>query len=105
MEFLTMDTAKLLFICASLIGGMALQTWGIIRYVIDRQSAGDRDLHRRLDSVQNKVVTRPEYDRDMARIHTDLGDLRNEIKQQGTATTSRLDTIIFALTPNGNQQK
>lgn len=98
------DYLQLVLMCVSIIGGIALQTWGIIRYLIGRQDRGDGTLHERINTLRDNAVMRPDYNRDMERIHGDMSAVRAEVTKQGQATTARLDQLILAVsdrTPKG----
>lgn len=102
---ISVGVLQLFLMCLSMIGGIALQTWGIIRYLISRMDSGDQRVHDRISEVKSNTVTQAEHDRDMERLHKDMRDLGQKVEQQGNATTARLDTLIFALTGGGNTPK
>ncbi len=92
------EVLRLIVMCVSIVAGIALQTWGIIKYIIGRVDSGDNRLHDRVSEVSRTSVRRSDYDRDMERFHSELSSLRDDIKESQSMVTSRLDTLIFAMT-------
>lgn len=94
---LTMENVQLMAIAAGWVGAMALQTWGIIKFIINRIDSGDNALHKRISDMKDTSVQKVDYGRDMDRVHDEIRGVRDEVVRQGSSTNDRIDKLIMAL--------
>ena len=88
---------------ASIFGTAAVNTWGVIRFLIGRMDQQDAVLAKRVDELRDGMVSRTEYERDMSRLHAEVTAVREAVSLHGNNHTARIDALILAM--SGNNQK
>ncbi len=77
-----------------MIGGFILilfaQTWAVITYLLNKISEGDRDVKTAVTALQDKIVTRSEYERDAGNTQAEIRAMRQELN-------SKFDMLFTAL--------
>lgn len=77
-----------------LIGGFILtlfaQSWAVITYLLNKISEGDKEVKQAVSNLQEKMVTRSEYERDAGNTQAELRAMRQEIN-------SKFDMLFSAL--------
>lgn len=87
--------AALVFLLA-----LAVQTWGIVRFLISRMDKHREDsqreitaVHDRINLVKDEYVKRTDIDRDLAHISRSLTDLNTSLNTQMTNVANRIDIL------------
>lgn len=102
-----MDTYQFI----SLIIGIVGLAWGWHKYLVKRMDAGDSKvlnkaesetklLHDRISKARDGMVPRHEFDREVARFHSELRAVRDEVITSRTQQTERMDQILHLLVSN-----
>lgn len=106
---ITLETAQLVGVVLSFVGGFVGFGWAFARWLIARIDAEDSRLNARIDEVRDNAVMRDTYNHDVNRLHSELDgvkaemhSVRDQIISQSQQTNSRLDSIILKLAANGN---
>jgi len=89
---------------ASIFGTAAVNTWGVIRFLIGRMDQQDAAISKRVEELRDGMVSRTEYERDMARLHAELTAVREAVTLHGNNHTARIDALILAM-GGTNQRK
>lgn len=61
-----------------ILGGIAVQTWGIIRYMIGRQDKHAADFQKELNRLRDSAVSKSDYHRDHDRLYNEMKAVRDE---------------------------
>lgn len=69
------------------------------RWTTDKIQKGDDALHERVNRVRDEYVCRVDLDTHMARIETNVRELREESREGTREINRRLDTMLTALRP------
>ena len=85
---------------ASIFGTAAVNTWGVIRFLIGRMDQQDADINQRVEQLRDGMVSRAEYERDMARLHAEVTAVREAVSLHGNNHTARIDALIMAMGGN-----
>jgi hypothetical protein len=81
---------QLFFIVGGVILTLFAQTWAVITYLLNKISEGDRDVKNAVTALQDKMVTRSEYERDAGNTQAEIRAMRQELN-------SKFDMLFSAL--------
>lgn len=68
------------------------------RYVIKQIADAENRMHKRVSAMKDTYVHKADMATTMSRLHDDVKQLREDIKDDRTETNRRLDTIIATIT-------
>jgi ABC-type nickel/cobalt efflux system permease component RcnA len=97
---LQMDVVTMLIAVATFMLTIAVQTWALVKYMINRIDKSSESLHSRVSKLRGEAVMKTEHDKELQRIYNELHATREEVKQVGRATTERMDALILTITGN-----
>ena len=90
-----------------LFGGIVVQTWGIIRYLISRQDKMIAEVYTRMnrrdEDVHNRftqTVSKDDYHRDVDRLYGEIKGTRDEVANMSRS----VGQLILTLTHNGRER-
>lgn len=93
------DIAALIGIAGTIVG-IIVAIVASHRSTSDKIQKGDDALHERVNRVRDEYVRRVDLDGHMARMETNLKDLREEGREGTREINRRLDQVLTTLQPN-----